>query len=89
MFATISWITWTFCWLPTQEAAEPSWQPPKDVAYRVETIISEGTRMAAEIYTPRDESNAKLPVIVMSHGWGAQLGRSVLTQSPSRGPGTS
>jgi len=33
--------------------------------------MSEGTRMAAEIYTPADlAADAKLPCILMAHGWG-------------------
>jgi len=37
---------------------------------RRETIFSEGTRMAADVYAPKDPKTDKLPTIVMSHGWG-------------------
>lgn len=43
---------------------------PADVAFRKATIISEGTRMAAEVYAPRNPAREKLPTIIMAHGWG-------------------
>ncbi len=60
--------------LPTaayaQEASDAKWMPPDDIQFRTDTIISEGTRMAAELFSPRQPSEAKLPTIIMSHGWG-------------------
>jgi len=44
--------------------------PPDDIAFRKATIISEGTRMAAEVFSPKDQAGKKLPTIVMAHGWG-------------------
>ncbi len=44
--------------------------PPDDVAFRKATIMSEGTRMAAEVFSPKAAGVKKLPTIVMSHGWG-------------------
>jgi hypothetical protein len=44
--------------------------PPDDIAFRTATITSEGTRMAAEVYAPKSPAGAKLPTIVMAHGWG-------------------
>jgi dienelactone hydrolase len=44
--------------------------PPADVAFRKATIVSEGTRMAAEVFSPAAAGDKKLPTIVMSHGWG-------------------
>jgi dienelactone hydrolase len=44
--------------------------PPEDIAFRTATIISEGTRMAAEVYAPKSAGSEKLPTIVMAHGWG-------------------
>jgi len=41
-----------------------------DVSIRTENIISEGTRMAADVYAPKNPGSDKLPTIVMSHGWG-------------------
>jgi dienelactone hydrolase len=38
--------------------------------HREATIISEGTRMAAETYSLYANAGAKLPCILMAHGWG-------------------
>ena len=43
--------------------------PPPDVAYQTADVISEGTRMSAEVFSPQ-EAAGKLPTILMSHGWG-------------------
>lgn len=43
---------------------------PTDVTYRSADILSEGTRMSAEVFMPSDSGGGKLPTIVMSHGWG-------------------
>jgi len=53
--------------LAAEEVA--AFKPPDDVEYRIASIISEGTRMAAEVFSPKD-AEGKLPTIVMSHGWG-------------------
>ncbi len=44
--------------------------PPEDITFRKADILSEGTRMSAEVFAPRESKEAKLPTIVMSHGWG-------------------
>jgi dienelactone hydrolase len=67
---------WTvvFSLLITAQAAaqQPagSFKPPDDVAFRTATITSEGTRMAAEVFAPKNPKTEKLPTIVMAHGWG-------------------
>jgi len=43
---------------------------PDEVAFRPGDILSEGTRMAAEVFTPKAPKEDKLPTILMSHGWG-------------------
>ena len=43
---------------------------PMDIMFETADIISEGTRMAAEVFTPKAPADGKLPTIVMSHGWG-------------------
>jgi dienelactone hydrolase len=52
-----------------QQAAS-GFRPPTDVAFRTAAIVSEGTRMAAEVFSPKSATGKKLPTIVMSHGWG-------------------
>ncbi len=41
-----------------------------EVTHRTVDIISEGTRITAEVFAPRNPESEKLPTIVMSHGWG-------------------
>jgi hypothetical protein len=52
-----------------QQGAE-AFRPPEDLDFRKATIISEGTRMAAEVFAPKSSTGKKLPTIVMAHGWG-------------------
>jgi dienelactone hydrolase len=49
---------------------KPDFEVPDDIAFRTADILSEGTRMAAEVFAPKNPASAKLPTIVMSHGWG-------------------
>ena len=46
-----------------------AFKAPDDITFRSADITSEGTRMAAEVFSPKD-ARGKLPTIVMSHGWG-------------------
>jgi len=50
--------------------AQQDWQAPAGVNWRTDTILSEGTRLAAEIFSPDDREGEKLPCILMAHGWG-------------------
>jgi dienelactone hydrolase len=49
---------------------KPNVKVPNDVAFRTADIMSEGTRMAAEVFAPKKPTTDRLPTIVMSHGWG-------------------
>jgi dienelactone hydrolase len=49
---------------------QTEFKAPDDITYRSENILSDGTRMAAELFAPKDAGDKKLPTIVMSHGWG-------------------
>src|ERR1039458_906498 len=44
--------------------------PPEDISFRRANIISEGTRMSAEVFAPKASADKKLPTILMAHGWG-------------------
>src|SRR5262245_47752960 len=44
--------------------------PPKDIDFRQATVISEGTRLAAELFALKGSANKALPTIIMCHGWG-------------------
>ena len=54
---------------PAAALAQPGFELPEGVERRAVDIWSEGTRMAADLYWPRD-ATGDLPAIVMSHGWG-------------------
>lgn len=64
--------------VPAQEAGRPapaaSFAVADDVSVRRETIWSEGSRMAANIYSPKGDAG-KLPTIVMAYGWGGTMER--------------
>jgi len=49
---------------------KPDFKAPDDVVFRTADIMSEGTRMAAELFSPKNPPSDKLPTIIMSHGWG-------------------
>jgi len=46
---------------------------PDDVAQRKVDILSEGSRMAGEVYALKSMAGRKLPTIMMSHGWGGTV----------------
>jgi dienelactone hydrolase len=59
------------CGAPAWGQKEPApFTAPDDVAFRKATIISEGTRMAAELFALKENENKALPTIIMCHGWG-------------------
>src|SRR5262245_2660343 len=47
-----------------------AYQPPEGIAFRRATIISEGSRLAAEAFCSQDKAGRPLPTIIMCHGWG-------------------
>ncbi len=51
-------------------AAQVQWDPPEGIAWRTGTIHSEGTRLAAEIFSLESNSGQRLPCLLMAHGWG-------------------
>lgn len=55
---------------PAEKPNPATWRAPDDVTFRTANITSEGTRMAAEVFAPKNPKSDKLPTIVMSHGWG-------------------
>lgn len=55
-----------------QDQAAPPF-PPDDIEFQKADIISEGTRMAAEVFAPKNSTGKKFPTIVMSHGWGGTV----------------
>lgn len=69
VFAFIALLIATSHVTHAQRAAR-QFQPPDDVAYRRADIMSEGTRLQAEIFAPKAAAGEQLPTIIMSHGWG-------------------
>jgi uncharacterized protein len=43
---------------------------PEDVAFRTASIMSEGTRIAAELFSKKSLDGKRLPTIILCHGWG-------------------
>jgi pimeloyl-ACP methyl ester carboxylesterase len=54
---------------PVGRPADPPFTLPDDVEVRRQTIWSEGTRLAADLYARKD-AQGRLPTIVMAYGWG-------------------
>ncbi len=70
--------------LATSEArAQRGFELPDMVTRRAVDIWSEGTRLAGDLYAPRDlAADETRPTIVMSHGWGGT--KALLTNVASR-----
>ena len=49
---------------------QAQFKAPEDITFRQAEVMSEGTLIAAEVFTPKKPAAGKLPTIVMSHGWG-------------------
>jgi predicted acyl esterase len=54
--------------------ADPPFSLPDDITVRKATIWSEGTRIVANIYSPKN-ATGKLPTIIMAYGWGGTMER--------------
>lgn len=48
----------------------PTYQAPDHIAFRTATIMSEGVRLNAEIFSLKTLTGQALPTIIMAHGWG-------------------
>jgi alpha-beta hydrolase superfamily lysophospholipase len=65
--------------MPTsaQQPFQPNLPPfalPDDVSLRKATIMSDGSRLGAYVYAPK-EAAGKLPTIIMVYGWGGTMER--------------
>jgi hypothetical protein len=54
-------------------ALAQSYTPPESIAHRAAIIVSEGTRMHAEVFALKQSAGKKLPTILMAHGWGGTV----------------
>jgi dienelactone hydrolase len=55
------------------QAPPPEFTPPDEIRFRTATIVSEGTRMAAEVYSLKSLDGTKLPTVILCHGWGGTV----------------
>jgi glyoxylase-like metal-dependent hydrolase (beta-lactamase superfamily II)/dienelactone hydrolase len=69
MAATVLFL---FLAYPTlaQGQSGAAFQPPADVEWRQRDVMSEGTRLTAELFSLKTQAGKKLPTIIMCHGWG-------------------
>jgi dienelactone hydrolase len=59
------------CLLSTVVQNAPTiYTPPEDIAFRTATVISEGSRLGAELFALKSTDGKPLPTIIMCHGWG-------------------
>jgi dienelactone hydrolase len=54
-------------------AQQTGFKAPDDIEHRKAGIMSEGTRMAAEIFVAKAAGTRKLPAVLMAHGWGGTI----------------
>jgi dienelactone hydrolase len=47
--------------------------PPEDIQFRTVNIMSEGTRMTAEVFSLKALAGKKLPTVILCHGWGGTV----------------
>ena len=59
-----------FFMLPLASVAQQAFKPPEDIDFRQANIMSEGTRMSAEVFSPKSSAGKRLPTVIMCHGWG-------------------
>jgi len=49
-------------------------QDPKglleDIAYRKAAVMSDGVRLAAHVFAPKNQAGKRLPTVILAHGWG-------------------
>jgi uncharacterized protein len=68
--SALVFVALTLAALPSIAEQAP-WAMPEDVVARKVDIYSEGTRMTGYIFTSKTAvADAKLPTIVLAHGWG-------------------
>lgn len=70
-----SYLGWIGCMLlgtspAWAQPASSDYKPPDDIAFRKARIISEGSRLTAELFTLKENDAKALPTIIISHGWG-------------------
>lgn len=52
------------------QQAAPGFKAPENIEFRTASIISEGVRLHAEIFSLKSLAGKALPTIIQAHGWG-------------------
>ena len=52
------------------QQSSPPFKAPDNLDFRSATIMSEGVRMHAELFSLKSAAGKQLPTIIMAHGWG-------------------
>jgi dienelactone hydrolase len=68
--ALVTLLSMCFVASTLQGRQAASFTPPKGISYRQENVLSEGTRLTAELFSLESLAGKKLPTIIMCHGWG-------------------
>ena len=58
-------LLWLFFICISVALGQQSFTPPEDIDFRNASIISEGTRMSAELFSLKSSAGKKLPTILM------------------------
>jgi len=53
-----------------RQGAAASFKPPDNIEFRTASILSEGVRLHAELFSLKSLAGKQLPTIIMAHGWG-------------------
>jgi dienelactone hydrolase len=53
-----------------RQAPATTFKAPDDIDFRAASIMSEGVRMHAELFSLKSLAGKKVPTILMAHGWG-------------------
>ena len=56
----------------TGRAQQPAaaFNPPEGIAHRTADVMSEGVRLSAELFSPKEKAGSRLPTVILCHGWG-------------------
>src|SRR5262249_51993714 len=63
-------LAWALCGSPSYGQKTAKYTPPENLDWRQQDVMSEGTRLTAELFGLKNLGSKKLPTIIMCHGWG-------------------
>jgi dienelactone hydrolase len=53
-----------------QQPQASGFKAPDNLDFRTASVMSEGVRLHAELFSPKSQAGKPLPTIIMAHGWG-------------------